>query len=245
MRVEELGIAYLSAAVFALVALRVVLRWRNSRDPQQAHLAWATGLFALSQTISAVSSTLYEAAKLEMAPRWIGIVSSSVTWFAILAFLLFLSDFIHFPKWIMGAVVATTLILLVLSTIERPEFRFDPEKGLVDIPNVHNVLSYETFIWIAVGYLALAFGALWVSFALYGLRVHGLARFRMLSIGGGFFLIFLVIGLIPLLLFASPGSEAIQDLLRVFRYMVLASAPLLLLGFAPPGWITRRFSAPR
>lgn len=246
MRVEELGVAYLGAAVFALVAVRVLLRWRKSRELQQAHLAWATGLFALSQTVSAVSSTLYDPAKLETAPRWLGVVSSAVTWFAVLAFLLFLSDFIHFPKWVMGLAAASTLVLLVLGAVERPDLRFDPERGFVPIPGVNNLIGYKTYLWIAVGYLALAFGALWISFATYGLRVHGLARFRMLSIAGGFLLIFLVIGLIPLLLISSPGSATtIQSLLRVLRYMVLASAPLLLLGFAPPGWIARRFDVSR
>jgi len=113
----------------------------------------------------------------------------------------------------------------------------------VEIQGVHNLISYRTYLWVAIGYLALAFGVLWVSFALYGLRVQGLARFRMLSISGGFFLIFLVVGMIPLLLFSNPSLGAIQQLLRVLRYLVLASAPLLLLGFAPPGWVARRFGA--
>ncbi|MFA5891449.1 MAG: hypothetical protein WDA27_10970 [Actinomycetota bacterium] len=123
MRSEQLAISYLAAAVFALVAVRVLSRWLRSRQPQQAHLAWATGLFAVSQTVSAVSATLFDQSKLETAPRWLSTSSSAITWMSILAFFLFLADFIPFPKWAIRFVVAVTPALVVLGAIEQPDLR--------------------------------------------------------------------------------------------------------------------------
>jgi predicted tellurium resistance membrane protein TerC len=90
-------------------------------------------------------------------------------------------------------------------------------------------------------YFALVFAILWVSFIINAFRVRGLARFRMVAIAGGFFLLFVAIGLIPRLLFGKIPSQTAQDLTTTVGYIALASAPLLLFGFTPPTWLNKSF----
>lgn len=244
MRTSQLATTYISAFLFSLVGLRTFLRWRRDRVLRQAHMALATGLFGLGQIVSAISSTLYDATKAEVAPHWLSAVSGTITYLAIFAFLVFLSDFIPVPSWAFGIAAVVTLFFIVLASVEQPDLRFDPEKGLVPIPGIDNPIGFRAYLWMAIGYLAATFGILWIAFAVYGVRVHGLARFRMLSIAAGFLLIFLAIGLIPLLLFGNPTATTITNVGNVIRYLALGSAPLLFLGFAPPGFVTRRFAQP-
>src|SRR5207247_10305073 len=113
--------------------------------------------------------------------------------------------------------ILATAFNIVLSIIERPDLRFDPKKGLVDIPGVHNPISYRGYLGYILLYLAVAFGFLAVAFLVYGARSSGLARFRMISIGGGFFLFFVVIGLLPRILFGDPSAQTIKNLINVLQ----------------------------
>jgi hypothetical protein len=122
---------------------------------------------------------------------------------SVYAFVLFLSDFVAFPRFLHGVAILATLFVLVMSFIERPDLRFDPNRGVVHISGVTNPISYRTWISFLLIYLAVAFGVLAVAFAVYGGRLRGLARMRMLLVGGGFFLLFVAIGLVPRLLFGG------------------------------------------
>jgi hypothetical protein len=164
---------------------------------------------------------------------------------AVFEFLQLLGDFITYPKWAHAISPIALGVNVVLAIIERPDLRFDPERGLVDIPGVSNPISYRVYIGYVLAYLAVAFGVLAFAFLAYGLRTHALARFRMLTIGGGFLLFFVVIGLLPRLLYGDPTAESIKDMLNVLQYAALAVGPLLLLGFAPPHVIRARFSSVR
>lgn len=235
----ELWTTYLQAFVFAALGLRCVAGYREHRDKRSADLAWAAGLFGLSSLISAVTSTIWDQAQLETPPRIFSIVSSTIIFLSIYAFLRFLSDFIAFPKWIHALVILATATNIVLAVIERPDLRFDPQKGIVAIPGVDNPISYRAYIGYVLIYLAIAFGLLALAFAVYGFRNSGLARFRMVTIASGFFLIFVVIGLLPRLLFGNPSAETIRTISNIVRYVALFSAPLLYVGFVPPGWVRR------
>ena len=189
--------------------------------------------------ISAVSSTIWDSTLLEQPPRALSLISTVIIFLSVYWFLRFLSDFIHFPKWINPILIAITAVNIVLSVIERPDLRFDPQKGIVPIPGVDNPISYRAYIGYLLIYLAVAFGLLALAFAVYGVRTAGLARFRMLSIASGFFLLFVVIGLLPRLLFGNPSLETIRALTNIVQYVALLAAPLLFVGFAPPVWVRR------
>lgn len=244
MRTAQLVTQFIQAVLFAGIAVRTYTDWSRERGRREASLAIATGLFAASSLIGAVTTALYDPAKLEQAPRAVSVLSGSLTIASIFAFFVFLTEFVPMPGWVKGLALLATLFVLVMNVIEQPDLRFDPQRGLVPIPGVDNLIGYRTWIGIVLGFFAVGFGLLWVAFLVYGVRVKGLARFRMLSISGGFFLLFAVIGLLPRLLFGDPSAETIQDVINVALYVALASAPLLFMGFAPPRWVTERFDRP-
>ena len=242
MRTTQLITQYIQALLFAAIGLRTVRGWLRTRDRKQAHLAVATVLFAANSLIGAINTTLYNSALGQQPPRLDSIISGAVLLSSVFAFILFLTDFIPTPRWLVSTAAAITVIVIVGNAIERPDLRFDPTKGIVHIAGVHNFIGYRTWIGFLLGVLVVAFGILWLAFFVFGLRVHGLARFRMMSIAGGFFLLFVVIGLLPRLLFGNPSAKTIRDLVNVLSYVALGTAPLLFLGFAPPKWVTRRFN---
>ena len=236
---SDLTISYIQAVIFVALGLRCIAAYLRERDQRSRDLAIAAGLFGLSTLISAVSATIWDQARLEQPPRAFMVVSTIVIFLAVYAFLRFLMDFIPFPKWVHAIFIVATGANIVLGIIERPDLRFDPERGLVPIPGVQNPVSYRAFIGYVLVYLAICFGVLALSFAVYGFRSGGLARFRMLSIASGFFVLFVVIGLLPRLLFGNPSAETIRNLSNITRYVGLLAAPLLFVGFAPPGWVRR------
>lgn len=240
--------SYIQAVIFAALGIRCVNSWLRDRDKRSAHLAIAAGLFGLQSAISAVRSTIYDSFAIppELPPHWIGVVTSIMLYIAVYAFLLFLFDFLTLSRSINTVIQAflilTTLFNIVLSIIQRPDLRFDPQRGLVDIPGVDNPIPYRAYLSYVLIYLAVAFGVLAVAFLVYGARTSGLARFRMLSIGSGFFLFFVVIGLLPRILFGNPSAQTIRNLITVLQYVALLVAPLLFIGFSPPGFIKSRFA---
>jgi hypothetical protein len=240
---SDLTTSYIQAVIFVALGLRCIAAYLRERDQRSRDLAIAAGLFGLSTLIGAVSATIWDQARLEQPPRAFTVVSTIVIFLAVYAFLRFLMDFIPFPKWLHAIFVAATGVNIVLGIVERPDLRFDPERGLVPIPGVDNPVSYRGFIGYVLIYLAICFGVLALSFAVYGFRSGGLARFRMLSIASGFFLLFVVIGLLPRLLFGNPSAETIRNLSNITRYVGLFAAPLLFVGFAPPGWVRRMVGA--
>lgn len=247
MRTSALVTAYIQATLFLALGIRCVTSWLQTRDKRSAHLAIATSLWGINSLMSALSTTIWDTTLNEQPPRAWSIASSIIIYLATFAFLLFLSDFIKFPTAIKGLVVLATLFNIVLSFIERQEFTFKlTERGFeqIPIPGVNNPIPYRAYLWYVIIYLAVVFGVLGISFLVYGFRVLGLARLRMVSIGVGFTLLFVVIGLLPLLIFGGFGRAAATNLLNVVRYMALASAPLLFIGFAPPKAIARRVGDP-
>lgn len=236
---SELATTYIQAAIFAALGLRCVAVYLRERDGRSRDLAFAAGLFGLNSLMSAISRSIWDPALLEQPPRAFTIVTTTIIFLAVYAFLRFLMDFISFPGWLHVVIVGATFANIALGIIERPDLRFDPQRGLVSIPGVENPISYRAFIGYILVYLAVCFGAMALSFAVYGFRSAGLARFRMLSIASGFFLLFAIIGLLPRLLFGNPSAETIRNLTNVARYVGLFSAPLLFVGFAPPEWVRR------
>lgn len=247
-RSTQLLTSYLQAIIFATLGIRCYMSWRRQRDGRSAHLAWAAGLFGTNSLMSAITTTLIDATKNEVSPRWEQIVSGILIYLAIYGFLLFLSDFIPYPRWIHGLLIAITSAGIVFTFLEKPalrvNFRSPKSCPFENIPGVQNPIPYKTYIFIVLGYLGLAFGVLALAFIAYGVRSAALARFRMLSIGSGFLLLCAVIGLIPLLLFGNPCSGTPKTILNIVTYVALISAPLLLLGFAPPRWVRERFQEP-
>ena len=242
MTTEQFIIQYTQTALFLLLGVRAYLSWARTHDDRARYLALATGIFALNSLIGAVNATIFQASKDEVVPDWDRIITSTLTYLYVYFFFRFLAEFVHFPKWVEALFGLATLGGIVLGGIEKPDFRFDPEVGLVPIPGVDNPIDYRTYVGYVLLYLALAFGLMFITFLVFGVRGRGLARFRMLMISSGFFLLFVVIGLLPRLIFGDLSAKTIHDLLAVVRYIALASAPLLLIGFAPPKWISSRFN---
>ena len=243
MRTTALVTGYISTAFFLALGIRCANSWSQQRDKTSAHLAIATGLFGLSQLISVISTTVYDQAKLETPPTWLTIVSSIIGLLAIYGFLVFLGDFVDFPKAIRAIFALVALTSVVFAIIERPDIRFDITKGLVKIPGIHNPIDYKTYIGVLLIYYAIILGILWISFFVNALRVSGLARARMGLISGGFFLLFVVVGLLPRLIFGSIDPKTLSNILQVAEYISIVSAPLLFLGFSPPRWLANRFQS--
>ena len=241
MRTTALVTGYISTAFFLALGIRCANSWLQQRDKTSAHLAIATGLFGLSQLISVISTTVYDQAKLETPPTWLQIVSSVVGLLAIYGFLVFLGDFVDFPKAIRALFALVALVSVVFAIIERPDIRLDPLKGIVKIPGVNNPINYKTYIGILLIYYAIVLAILWISFLVNALRVTGLSRARMGLIAGGFFLLFVVVGLIPRLLFGGIDPKTLNNILQIAEYIAIVSAPLLFLGFSPPKWLANRF----
>lgn len=241
MRNTQLTTSYIQAIVFVALGVRVTLAWLKERDRRSAHLAAAGVLFGVQSLLSAVSGTVWDSTKLETPPHALSVLTSIVLFVAVFEFLQLLGDFITYPRWAHALSPIALAVNIVFAIIEKPDIRFDPQKGIVDIPGVHNPISYRVYIGYVLLYLAVAFGILAFAFLTYGLRTHALARFRMLTIGGGFLLFFVVIGLLPRMLYGDPTAELIKNLLNVLQYVALAVGPLLLLGFAPPRLIRSRF----
>lgn len=242
MRNSQLLTSYIQAFVFVALGARVTVAWMRERDRRSAHLAAAGVLFGLQSLLSAVMGTIWDTAKLESPPRALSVFSSILLFVAVYEFLQLLGDFITYPKWAHAISPIALVVNIVLAIVERPDFRFDPQKGLVPIEGVSNPISYRLYVGSVLVYLAIAFGVLAAAFLAYGFRTHALARFRMLTIGVGFSLFFVVIGLLPRLLYGDPTAEAVQDLLNVLRWVALLVGPLLLIGFAPPSLIRARFT---
>src|ERR1043166_1269728 len=246
MRTSQLITSYVQAVIFAALGVRCIASWLRDRDSRSAHLAVAAGLFGLQSAISAVQNTVYNTSAIppETPPRWIGILTSILLFVAVYAFLLFLLDFSSLSKGLYAGIntflIVATGFNILLSIIERPDLTFDPRRGIVDIPGAHNWISFRAYISYVLIYLAGAFAVLAIASLVYGGRAEGLARFRMLSIGSGFFLFFVVIGLLPRLLFGDPSAQTIRNLINIRQYVALLVAPLLFVGFAPPNFIKSR-----
>jgi hypothetical protein len=246
MRNTTLVTTYIQATLFIALGITCVARWMTARDKRSGHLALATGLFGLNSLMGAISTTIWNTQAGEQAPRAWGIATTIIISLASYAFLLFLSDFISFHPVFKAVIILATSFNIVMAFFERQDVTFKfTSNGIeqVKIPGVNNPIPYRAYLWYVVAYIAAVFGVLAFSFILYGLRVHNLARFRMLMIGSGFTLLFIVIGLIPLLIFGNLGARLASNLLNVIRYLALVSAPLLYLGFAPPRALAKRFGA--
>ncbi len=243
MRTSTLITGYIQAVIFAALAVRCYVAWARDHERRSFHLAWASGLFALNSLLSAVTTTLYDATKGQSPPRAESILSGVIIFLSIYAFLVFLSDFIRFPRWIRAIFIVATGLNIVLTFVERPDLRFDAQKfQIVSIPGVHNPIGYRAYLGYVLVYLALALGVLAVAFLAYAVRTLGLARLRMLLIGSGFALLCVVVGLLPRLLFGHPSARTILNLLTVLQYVALLVGPLLLVGFAPPKFVKDWFA---
>ncbi|HJT37493.1 MAG TPA: hypothetical protein VJ818_03620 [Actinomycetota bacterium] len=241
MRTTQLVTGYISTAFFLALGIRCAMSWARQRDKTSAHLAIATGLFGISQLISVITNTVYDSTKLQTPPQWLQILSSVIGLLAIYGFLVFLGDFVDFPRAIEALFAAATIASIVFSIIERPDIRLDPTKGLVKIPGIHNPVDYRSYVGALLIYYAIVLAILWISFFVNALRVTGLARARMGLIAGGFFLLFVVVGLLPRLIFGGVGPHTLNTILQIAEYVAIVSAPLLFLGFAPPKWLADRF----
>jgi hypothetical protein len=241
MRTTALVTGYIEAAFFMFLGIRCIVAWQRQHDRASAHLAIATGLFGLSSLVGVLSTTLFDQTKGHLPPRAWSIVVSIIGLFAIYAFLVFLSDFIAFPAWVMGIFGVATIAWIVLAIIERPDLTFDANFNRVAIPGVHNPIHYLTYIGAVLIYYAIVLGILWIAFFVNGIRLSGLARLRMLLIAAGFFLLFVAIGLIPRILFGEPDTARNRAIITAVEYIAIASAPFLLLGFAPPKWLGDRY----
>ena len=243
MRTTALVTGYISTAFFLALGIRCANSWVQLRDKTSGHLAIATGLFGIAQLISVISTTVYDQTKLQTPPTWLTIVSSIVGLLAIYGFLVFLGDFVDFPGAIRALFAVVTLVSVVFSIIERPDLRFDPTRGIVKIHGVSNPINYRTYIGALLIYYAIVLAILWISFLVNALRVSGLARARMGLIAGGFFLLFVVVGLLPRLIFGSIDPKTLSNILQVAEYIAIVSAPLLFLGFSPPKWLANMFQS--
>lgn len=239
-RTTQLLTSYLQAFIFAALGIRCFMSWQRERDRRSGHLALASGTYGMQSLIGAITTTFIDQTKQEQSPRWESILVSILLLVSVYLFLLFLSDFIPFPKIVHGLFILATLGAIVFAFIERPDLRLNFNTFKIEkIPGVHNPVDYTTYVNGLLVYLIIAFGTLAVSFFVYGSRSRGLPRFRMISIGSGFALFCVVLGLLPRIL-TSGGS--VKNLLNVLTYVALLVGPLLFVGFSPPKFIRSRFT---
>jgi hypothetical protein len=241
MRTTQLITGYIEAFFFLALGVRTTIGWARARDAASAHLALATGLLGTSSLMGAIITSVYQTGSCDMPPRAVSIIQGIVGLVAIYFFLVFLFDFVKAPTWIQAIFGIATVVWVVLSVIERPSFCFTPDFAIHQL-KVHNPINYLSYIGAVLIYYAVILAILWIAFFINGLRLSGIARFRMLTIAAGFFLLFVAIGLLPRLLFGSPNAATIKAVFNVVEYIAIVSAPLLYVGFATPAWITRRLA---
>lgn len=241
MRTTALVTGYISTAFFLGLGIRCFISWLKQRDKTSAHLAIATALFGITQLIGVITTSLYDSTKLQSPPDWVQRISSIIGLVAIYWFLVFLGDFVDFHRALRVLFALATLVSVVFTAIERNNLRLDPKVGLVVNPAIKNPINYRSFIGALLIYYAVVLAILWISFFVNALRVTGLARARMGLISAGFFLLFVVVGLLPRLLFGGVSPKTINSIIQVAEYVAVVSAPLLFLGFAPPKWMSDRF----
>lgn len=246
MRTTSLVTGYLQAIVFIALAFRAFLAWRKQRDTSSAHLALATGLYGLNSLVSAISTTVFDSSKAmpSVAPHWLQALTGALGFIAIYAFLVFLWDFVPFPSWLRTFFGIATIAWVVIGVFESIGVRRIGPHTLVLVPGPHNPIGLQTYIGVVLAYYAVVYGILWITFIVNGFRLKGVARVRMVSIGSGFLLLFVVIGLLPRLFFGKViriGTFE-NNLLIAAAYIALAAAPLLFLGFTPPKWLARRYA---
>jgi hypothetical protein len=246
MRTTSLVTGYLQAAVFIALAIRALLAWSRQRDTSSAHLAWATGVYGINSLVSAISQTVFDSSKAmpSVAPHWLQALMGALGFVAIYAFLVFLWDFVPFPQWLRAFFGIATVAWIVIGIFESIGIRRIGPNTLVLVPGPHNPISLQKYIGAVLAYYAVVYGILWITFVVNGFRLQGLARARMLCIGAGFLLLFVVIGLLPRLFFGKViriGTFE-NNLLIAAAYIGLAAAPLLFLGFTPPKWLARGYA---
>lgn len=239
MQTAQDALRWASAGAFLILAARAVAGWMGRRERAEAHLAWAMGLFGAAMLSLVTVSLAYPSGATRLfPPEPLRLMTPILVLLSLYAFLLFLSDFVRFPLWAHLAAVGATLLMIILTVIERPDIAIVDLK-IVRVP-VHNPMDFIAFVKLLYWYLAAGFGILAVSFLFYGVRVEGLARLRMLLIAVGFALLFVSSGIVPRLLIGRPSSSTIAWVIVVNQALIILSAPLLFLGFTPPRAITRR-----
>jgi hypothetical protein len=150
--------------------------------------------------------------------------------------MLFLFYLVRVPAIARAIALLGTAEFILLIVIEHASAKIVNQKFVLE----GHPIAFRTYLYAVVGWYLLITGIMWVSFLVYGLRNEGLARVRMLYIAAGFFLIFVVIGMIPLLLLENSTSFW-RGLGTVLGVLILLSAPLLFIGFTPPAWLKARY----
>lgn len=228
-------IQYLQSGFFFLLGTAAVWRWLRNREHREAHLALAAGLFGAAQLILAVQASVFTEANGRIPPRGLLIGWNLVLFLSLYAFLVFLWDFVTFPRWGRVLAFAATAVNLVFAVVLRPEIVLVGGTTIVNLP-VTNPIPYTVFIGYGVAFIATVFCVLAAAFGIYGLRSEGLARFRMLSIGAGFGLLLVAVGVLPVFLFGKETPVA-HTVYTVVQVLGLGAAPLLYLGFTPPRFV--------
>ncbi|MBI4728202.1 MAG: hypothetical protein HY775_01670 [Acidobacteria bacterium] len=241
MRATTEVLHHLASALFVLVGALSVRAWIADRARPRAHLALATGLLGLAQVGNAVSGTVYSQRAL-IPPRGLSAAVGILLLLSVYYFLQFLGDFVPFPRWVRASVAAITALNLALAAVEKPEYAFVSTE-LVRFKGVRNLIPYTVALVEGFAWLSVAFGSLCVLFLVYGRRMRGRARFRMLSIGFGSLLLFVGVIIVPLVAtrISAGGSSAgmVRAANLVLQLVAVGSAPLLILGFSPPAWVVR------
>ena len=116
--------------------------------------------------------------------------------------------------------------------------------GTIAQAHLRHLNPFPANLGAVLAYYAVVLGILWIAFFINGLRLEGLARLRMLLIAGGFLMLFVAIGLIPRILFGKPDTGTNKAIITTVEYLAIISAPLLLVGFSPPRWLSARYSPP-
>lgn len=230
---------WVAAVVFIGIAVLAVVQWRKHRDRAEAHLAWAMGLFGAAVLSTVIVGRVYPATPARLfPPQLVRIITPILIVVSLYLFLIFLSDFVRFRWWAHGAAALGTAGMVALSATERPDI------ALVNLKIVHvdvnNLMDFTNFVKALYIYLAIGFGILAVVFGIYALRVSHAARVRMIATSIGFFLLFVSSGIVPRILIGRATTSMIQWIMLVNWGLIVASAPLLFVGFTPPQWFRRR-----
>lgn len=231
---------YVQSALFLLLGSAAVRRWARNRERREEHLAWAAVMYAGAQLMLALQATLFTETNARIPPRAWTVVWNILLFCALYAFLVFLADFVRSPRWARVLAVVATTVNLAFAVVLRPEIVLVGGSTLVRLP-ARNPIPYDLFVVSGVVYIAGTFCVLAAAFAVYGLGSRGMARLRMLAIGGGFALLLAAVGILPLFLYGRP-SPTTRGALVVVQTLSLGAAPLLYLGFTPPRRVRDRIT---
>ncbi|MFN2524765.1 MAG: ATP-binding protein [Actinomycetota bacterium] len=209
----------LQLATFVVLALIAFIQWRRHPDTPGAWVALTFGVLALAVVISRLLPEESDSPLVEAARRL------DVALIVLFPYFLyrFLSSMIPPVRWIWNtAHVLTALAVLGALVVDLPE------------PNEPRSTVVQVYVYLLVIQWVFLLGRVGTRLWAAGRDLPTVVRLRMRTMSVG------AIGLAAAIVIAGAQSDPAAETTSVdilVQLMALASAPFLLIGFAPPGLV--------